>query len=337
MHPSDRRPTFRLTDPVMQSTLGQGSLDEDSCTLRRCDLTVCVAAICEGNTTVIGACDRMVSAGAIEYEPERYKIVQISKLVAAMTAGDAAAQVEVFARVFAELRNRFPDTHDPALEVQDVVEMYRYYLAALRRRRAEIHFLEPLGLTLKSFMETQQDMAPAVVEELRLNLTNFYGPQAGAIFAGIDSTGPHLFIVRSNGGAPEVTCCDSIGFAAIGSGSTHANSTFMLARHTAWSEGPDALLLTFSAKRRSEIAPGVGQATDMFLISADTPYLKIADELVQRLEAIDQTILDAMEQGQENAKKEIRGMLKELENTPPATDDNYPLGQLPPSRDSEAK
>ena len=38
-------------------------------------VTVCVAAICEGNSYLIGASDRMLTTSDIEFEPQQSKIV----------------------------------------------------------------------------------------------------------------------------------------------------------------------------------------------------------------------------------------------------------------------
>ena len=51
-------------------------------------MTVCIATITSGS--VIGAADRLNTAGDVQYEPETSKIYSISNSIAAMTSGDAA-------------------------------------------------------------------------------------------------------------------------------------------------------------------------------------------------------------------------------------------------------
>ena len=36
---------------------------------RKVPMTVCIAAICDNNTTILGACDRMMTSGDVEFEP----------------------------------------------------------------------------------------------------------------------------------------------------------------------------------------------------------------------------------------------------------------------------
>jgi hypothetical protein len=47
----------------------------------------------------------------------------------------------------------------------------------------------------------------------------------------------------------------------------------MLAGHSPFSSSPETLLLTYLAKKRSEIAPGVGKGTDMFIIGPAAPLV----------------------------------------------------------------
>jgi hypothetical protein len=63
-----------------------------------------------------------------------------------------------------------------------------------------------------------------------------------------------------------VSCNDGIGFAAIGIGARHAESQIMLNKHSWNSPSVDSALLGYIAKKRSEVAPGVGEGTDVFTI-----------------------------------------------------------------------
>jgi hypothetical protein len=64
-----------------------------------------------------------------------------------------------------------------------------------------------------------------------------------------------------------VTSHDDIGFVSIGNGGVHASAQFMLASYTHVVAYYRALYQTFAAKKRAEVAPGVGDFTDMFLIN----------------------------------------------------------------------
>jgi hypothetical protein len=66
---------------------------------RKVPLTVCIAAICEGGI-VLGACDKMMTAGDVEFEPQAptgrsMKVFPITNSIAVMTAGDSGLQSEI--------------------------------------------------------------------------------------------------------------------------------------------------------------------------------------------------------------------------------------------------
>ena len=64
-------------------------------------MTVCIAAICEDGTHVILATDTMVTNPGIpiEFEHPSQKMATLSENCVALTAGDALAHSELFARV----------------------------------------------------------------------------------------------------------------------------------------------------------------------------------------------------------------------------------------------
>ena len=57
-------------------------------------MTVCVAAIC-GDSSIVGASDRMITAGDVEFEPPQTKLWNVSSSIAVMIAGDASLQMEI--------------------------------------------------------------------------------------------------------------------------------------------------------------------------------------------------------------------------------------------------
>jgi hypothetical protein len=135
-------------------------------------------------------------------------------------------------------------------------------------------------MTLDSFAQHQQAMSPKLVSDLSRAIINFDMPGIEAIVAGVDGMGSHIYVVTNS----EVSCRDAVGFAAIGVGFWHANSQFMFAGHNRSMPLPETLLLTYAAKRRAEVAPGVGSATDMFTMGpAPGAYSRIKPEIIEDL------------------------------------------------------
>jgi hypothetical protein len=157
----------------------------------------------------------------------------------------------------------------------------------VRTKKAERAFLAPLGLTMDTFLASQSGMSPDVVTKLTTEIINFSPGDIEAIVAGIDETGAHLWVVKNE----DTTCFDRAGFAAIGAGEWHAKSAFMFNRYTRYRALPQALLLTYAAKKRAEVAPGVGVYSDMFSLGPSLGmFYWVPDGILARLEDIYQRI-----------------------------------------------
>ena len=89
---------------------------------------------------------------------------------------------------------------------------------------------------------------------------------AEALVLGMDEGIANIFHVDNEG---VITCHSDIGFASCGLGGIHATSYLMLSRYSADQHYYGALLANYTAKKRSEVAPGVGHYTDMQLVLRD--------------------------------------------------------------------
>jgi hypothetical protein len=211
---------------------------------------------------VICAADRMLTAGVgdadVEYEPEERKLFPITNGVALMASGDAFLQREILLGMDPEVRESIRVKRE-WWSVQGMAELYRKHFNLIRRQRAEQEVLIPHGLTYDEYLRRNRDLAPTTLSEIILKLQDFQMPDVPTIVAGLDLTGPHIYSVRDG----LIQCHDATGFAAIGIGARHASSQFMLAKHSASKPLSETLRLIYFAKKRSEVAPGVGAETDM--------------------------------------------------------------------------
>jgi hypothetical protein len=257
-------------------------------------VTVCTAAIAE-KVFIIGASDRMLTAGDIEFEPDQAKIWVFSPSIAALIAGDMSIQAEIFKRVEKEVKKWILNDPSDWVKVRSVAELYCAQYRELRRERAEAEILYPLGLTLPTFLDQQANMHPDQVENIAEKLTEYDFPTLlETIFIGKDHDGPtgdhdqklvycQLYTTEKD----RLSCLTTVGFAAIGIGKIHAESQFMFSGHWPLKSFHETLLLTYAAKKRAEVAPGVGKATDMFVIGPDVGHsTQIKDKHIAQLEKI---------------------------------------------------
>jgi hypothetical protein len=98
-------------------------------------------------------------------------------------------------------------------------------------------------------------------------LQKYRGEDVEALVVGSDTLRDtrivQIFSIDTNG---VISCCDDVGFGAIGSGAWHAKSSLMQSRYVNTVRYASALALTYTAKKAADIAPGVGPATDLFIV-----------------------------------------------------------------------
>ena len=224
-------------------------------------VTVCIVAMFDENS-IIGASDRMLTSADIQFEPQQSKILQFTNSIFTMVAGDSSFQYEIIQKVKTDVVDRVLKEPDNWWDILDVVDLYIKYYSEERIKKSEIDVLSPLGLNRDSFISRQNEMDSSFIRHITTELVNYELPRICTIFAGIDQRGAHIYVAENE----HIQCLDNVGFAAIGAGFWHASSQMMFAGHTKNKSFAETLLLVYSAKKRAEVAPGVGECTDMFVV-----------------------------------------------------------------------
>jgi hypothetical protein len=80
----------------------------------------------------------------------------------------------------------------------------------------------------------------------------------------------------------------------------------------------ETLLLVYSAKKRAEVAPGVGKATDMFMVGDMGGHVQVGDHVIQNLQQIYDKSQAATRRASLKANKRVEKYIAEL-NRPLAT------------------
>jgi hypothetical protein len=261
-------------------------------------MTVCIAAIAE-NAMVLAASDRMLTAGDIEFQPPRSKIFRLTPSIITMASGDSSLNMEITHSVWRDVYERIEKDPTNWWKLSDVAHLYRYYYDTERVREAESSILVPLGLTAESFISRQDEMSEEFLRTTSNKLLSHTVNDLQVIICGLDSEGPHIYVF-DNG---EISCRDGVGFAAIGAGEWHASSQLMFAGHTQFSSLATTLLLVYTAKKRAEVAPGVGETTDMFAVGAGLGHsTPVAPEHLEKLQREYLAICSAESKAAESAR-----------------------------------
>ncbi|MEK6644565.1 MAG: hypothetical protein AABZ08_11715 [Planctomycetota bacterium] len=254
----------------------------------------------------------MLTAGDIQFEPERSKLRQLTGSIVAMTAGDSDIQDEILQNVYRDIQARITAEPTNWWKVEDVAELHRKYYNKALLTRAENAYLSPLGLTYDTFITRQNELDSALIRDISKELLNYPALGVSTIFAGKDEYGAHIY-EADNG---DIRCHNSVGFAAIGAGSWHAMSQMMFAGHTRYKPLPETLLLTYAAKRHAEVAPGVGTGTDMVYHGARLgSILIVGDHVLKKLDDIYKTSRKQIRAASTRAEKRIKSYVEELGKT----------------------
>jgi hypothetical protein len=281
---------------------------------RRPPVTVCIAAICtfRGSLMVVAASDRMITAGDIQFEQPQPKVLQLGEHSAALVFGDVSEQATVVNFMQREIVTR---------RISNMEEMARCHAQEYAKRRVEIaeaRFLRPLGLDKDLFTTQQQHFDPRFIAELTHDMQMCQlDENGGVIVIGTDNLGAHIYTIGDPGIA---TCHDSIGFVARGSGQWHAESQFMFSRYVKTWDLERAMYLLYSAKRRAEVAPGVGRGTDLVMITTNPRQLWHATDgapLVTQLAQTYEREQLANATSRATADAEISTAIQTLLNQPP--------------------
>jgi len=175
---------------------------------------------------------------------------------------------------------------DAAPSIFDIVQEIKRNFVRLRTIRAEERYFRPLGLSVKDFLENQRSLDNTLVVRLSKYLEDArLGGNAGLqiLVAGKDSTGSHIHCIIDPGTSE---CFDSIGYCSIGSGERHADSALIVNDYHIAQPLNKALYLIYEAKKRAEVAPGVGRMYTDVTIIGDPGITNLTTDQVKELDKV---------------------------------------------------
>jgi hypothetical protein len=227
-------------------------------------MTVCVAALCEQSRAIILAADREVGLPFVKGQLEGQKVRTIFLKWAVLIAGnDVAPAYDVISYAW----DNFAAAKDAAgIYIETAIKCVTEAFQKRRAERAEALYLSPRGWTLDEFKQFGQQRMPlslylqldAQMAACRLEIT--------LLVAGFDDVGQgHIFTVYDPGVAVRQ---DAVGFQAIGSGGVNATGMLFYRRAAASMKLSKAVYCVYEAKTSGERAPGVGEETDMWIMTA---------------------------------------------------------------------
>jgi hypothetical protein len=132
---------------------------------------------------------------------------------------------------------------------------------------------------------------------------------------GLDPTGSHIYEVHDG----ESGCFDAIGYAAIGAGARYARAHFMMSSQVIFVLCSRTLWATYLAKKRSEVAPGVGEATDIAMLGPQlggNVYFSKNPAIIKQLESVYKRTRQMEEKARKTHQKKWWNMSKNSDEMP---------------------
>lgn len=313
---------------------------------RKSKLTVCIAAI--NNGMIFGSADRMVTAGDIEFESSSPKILPLTTAIVALTAGDQNIQMQVYQKAYQMIAGEITSKPNVWIDVRHAAEIYSQCFYGLRNKMIEDSVLSMYGLTFNSYISQQKKMSDKLIEKIdnRIAQQAYIWGGIKTIIAGVDTsiphvtqdnTSPHLFVVEDG----EIFCHDKLGFVAIGGGSNHAESHFMLSNFTTTMISSSALLAVHQAKKKSEVCPGVGKKTDLFLIAGLGRFTFIntiyQQNTLKKLDDLYDNYNEEIKNLSEDMEEQIASYLEEISEIPESEQESVSPSPSPETGTTESK
>ena len=236
-------------------------------------MTQLIAAICEGGKNIVAVSDRMVSTAdmTLTFEPDEIKAQPVGHKALVMIAG-TLHEPDLIRDAREKVRGK-----ERLREVADALkEVYQ----DLRDSRIEDEVLRPCtGLrTFAEYHDKQTKLHDSLIMEMNDRIRR-YNLGLTLVLTGVDDQG-HVFYIDNPG---VWRSFDNLGYCCEGIGDRHADNVFAWYRYTQAIPLNEAIFIAFEAKKRAEMAGGVGKATDIHIID-DQGIRLMSQETVRHLE-----------------------------------------------------
>jgi hypothetical protein len=251
-------------------------------------MTVCIAALCDKAQACVVAADREITVGFpinIGFEHHERKIEALGKTCVVLSSGNALVAEEVISRTKRGVAGVAQD------DVQRASAVLRDTYLDVHLERAEQVILRPRGITLKEFKDVGAQKIPLPIYQQIDQLLFNFTLNTDFLISGVDASGAHIGWVHYHGvqGGGWLESFDKLGYQAIGSGGSHANILLSLTGQHRDLSVAETVFNVYAAKVNAEVAPGVGHATDMAVITkSGTEFLteKFIEELKEQREKV---------------------------------------------------
>jgi|HubBroStandDraft_4_1064222.scaffolds.fasta_scaffold00042_4 20S proteasome alpha/beta subunit len=250
-------------------------------------MTCCVAALADNARTIILVSDRQIGLRMISTDPETVKARQVHPRWWLMYAGDDISPIFNIADAIQEALKELSggqaaiDNNATTIpSISDVEKKVSECVQNERQAEVEAQYLRPRGWTFDTFQRQAPHLPKKLVTSV-VNEVNSHDMPISLLLAGFDRLGyGYLFTVYGTSMYPRRH--DNPGYTAIGSGS-EAAQYWMGYRDIGYLSGSrEVLYSAVEGKYFAELSLGVGEYTDVHILRADKPVLRLSDDLIDK-------------------------------------------------------
>jgi 20S proteasome alpha/beta subunit len=254
-------------------------------------MTVGIAAIAEndGDPNVVMAADRMVTMGdegGIEYEDTESKIEPFVQTDTASAVVVGAGRTMLIDEVIDNLHSIVAGSQSDVDSARKAMQYVKVAYQQTLRDTIENQAFRPLGYHLEDLRDETTHIPEEIqrtLAEQAQNLRRRYGEGVRFIVGAVGPDGPGIYYVSGS----DFTNATEIGYAAIGTGGTSAQLTFIRREYDKNTSFREGVFTVLEAKSHSEERQGVGRQMDIALVRSNRIYpVDDIDNLREKLNEI---------------------------------------------------
>jgi len=242
-------------------------------------MTICIAGLAESKKGAILSSDKMITKKLVptEFEHPVDKIKKITDDFYVLIAGTINYAEEIIERGQSKVETE--DSYD------EKINNFKDAYSEIRNEKIIDEILKPQGLeSLNDFHKKQSNLHPSTVQSIQEQVVGA-DLQATLILVGNKANKFQLSVLANPGKIIRQT--DHV---AVGTGNVHADQSLIGSGYNSGRDLRAAAYLILEAKKRSEVAPGVGDKTELLTLKLDEngniTKNELSEESLQKLDAV---------------------------------------------------
>ena len=250
-------------------------------------MTICIAAICDGAKSIVVASDRLglYQSHGLQFDDSEAKVHKVLPKCFVLGAGKSLTVQRILSSASEEISNLEGQT------TGEITEKLRRCFIEIRQTEINDYYFRPQSLELTDYCTGKYAHCPRYILDHLQEYIRRHNFHVQLLVAGIDTSGAHLHIIYNPANS---NCIDEQGFECIGAEAAkdYAFCWLKLLEQNVDTALNRAVFNVYHAKKCAEVVPGIGMATDMYILGEEEAR-KLSIQELERLHKISSKLLPA--------------------------------------------